>query len=185
MVQEFSDFARMPKPSPEKFDVVSLLEEITFSQHVVNPDIHVMVKASDASIDVFGDERLLGQAIGNIVKNAADAISGLPASNESEGLISVNAEHDGGQNLTILVTDNGPGFSPELKDQFLEPYVTTREKGTGLGLAIVNRIIMDHGGTIDLQDRTDGQKGAVVRVSLPIRLPDEQPAEEAQLESAK
>ncbi len=185
MVQEFSDFARMPKPSPQRFDITKLLEEVTFAQHVVNPEINVILKASDPQIEVFGDERLLAQAIGNIVKNAADAISGLPASHEAEGLITVTAVHDNGPNVEIRITDNGPGFSSDLKDQYLEPYVTTRENGTGLGLAIVNRVIMDHGGTVDLQDREDGQQGAVVCVLLPIRLPKHQIEDLTDLESVK
>ncbi|MEM6534885.1 MAG: ATP-binding protein [Pseudomonadota bacterium] len=170
MVQEFSDFARMPKPSPERFDIAKLIEEVTFSQHVVSPEVNVVQTASNVEIEVFGDRRLLGQAFGNIVKNSAEAIMGLPEDDEREGLISVALSHDDGQNVEIVITDNGPGFSPDLIDQYLEPYVTTREKGMGLGLAIVNRIIIDHGGVVDLQSRADGQSGAVVRVVLPIRL---------------
>ena len=69
--------------------------------------------------------------------------------------------------LEIVIEDNGPGFPVEVRNRLLEPYVTTREKGTGLGLAIVNRIIVDHGGSIALQSRPDGLRGARVRVLLP------------------
>jgi two-component system, NtrC family, nitrogen regulation sensor histidine kinase NtrY len=75
--------------------------------------------------------------------------------------------HEDERGLEVTIEDNGPGFPEHVRDRLLEPYVTTREKGTGLGLAIVNRIIADHGGSISLQNRLDGLRGARVRVWLP------------------
>ena len=170
MVQEFSDFARMPKPTLVVFELSKLLEETCFSQRVVNPDLKIEVESDVGTIDVVGDERLLGQAFGNIIKNAAEALSARPADDETVGQIIVRLYRlDDGQ-VEITVQDNGPGFPQDVKDQLLEPYVTAKEGGTGLGLAIVNRVIMDHGGTINLQSRPDGQPGAFVRVVLPVEL---------------
>ena len=170
MVQEFSDFARMPKPTLVVFELSKLLEETCFSQRVVNPDLKIEVESDAGTIDVVGDERLLGQAFGNIIKNAAEALSARPADDETVGQIIVRLHRlDDGQ-VEITVQDNGPGFPQDVKDQLLEPYVTAKEGGTGLGLAIVNRVIMDHGGTINLQSRPDGQPGAFVRVVLPVEL---------------
>lgn len=166
MVEEFSGFARMPKPTLKSFDLASLLDETGFAQNVVSPDIRVEARHTTNPLIVSGDERLLGQAIGNIVKNAAEAIDRLPLSEETLGLIEISTD-DLGDSVEIIIEDNGPGFPEAARDRLLEPYVTTREKGTGLGLAIVNRIIMDHGGSIALEGRPDGLKGARVRITLP------------------
>ena len=166
MVEEFSGFARMPKPTLQSFDLATLLDETGFAQHVVSPEITVEAKHGVKPLVVSGDERLLAQAIGNIVKNAAEAIEGMPPSEETVGSIEIST-NDLGDTVEIVIEDNGPGFPEEARDRLLEPYVTTREKGTGLGLAIVNRIIMDHGGSIALEARPDGLEGARVRIILP------------------
>ncbi len=167
MVEEFSNFARMPKPSMGEFDLGALLQETVFSQGMVQPDISFRLNQPDAPETFVGDERLMSQALGNLLKNAAEAIDRRPEDKDIEGRIDVTlAETLDGQ-LEIVIEDNGIGFPEEARERLLEPYVTTREKGTGLGLAIVNRIIVDHGGTITLQNRVDGRKGARVRVLLP------------------
>ena len=133
---------------------------------MVSPDITVEFDADAENVSYLGDERLIGQALGNLLKNAAEAIEGMPEEAEVQGQIRVVlSETDKGVDITI--EDNGPGFPEDARDRLLEPYVTTREKGTGLGLAIVNRIIADHGGSISLQNRLDGLRGARVRVWLP------------------
>jgi len=166
MVEEFSSFARMPKPSIAPFDMRAVLQGASFAQSVVSPDIEIEIDTDLDEATYLGDERLLAQAIGNLLKNAAEAIEGLPIENDVSGHIRIFMARDGGD-LEIVIEDNGPGFPAEVRNRLLEPYVTTREKGTGLGLAIVNRIIADHGGSISLQNRPDGQQGARVRVLLP------------------
>ncbi|WP_300378887.1 PAS domain-containing sensor histidine kinase [Henriciella sp.] len=166
MVEEFSGFARMPKPTLKTFNLATLLDETGFAQHVVSPEIQVEISHTHETLIVSGDERLLAQAIGNIVKNAAEAIERLPQGSETQGLIEITTE-DQGDAVEIVIEDNGPGFPEAAWDRLLEPYVTTREKGTGLGLAIVNRIIMDHGGSIVLEKRPDGMRGGRVRIVLP------------------
>ncbi len=170
MVQEFSDFARMPKPTLVVFELSKLLEETCFAQSVVSPDLKIEVVNDTGPIEVVGDERLLGQAFGNIIKNAAEALSARPEGEEAVGHIMVRICRLNDGQVEITVQDNGPGFPQDVKDQLLEPYVTAKEGGTGLGLAIVNRVIMDHGGTINLQNRPDGQPGAFVRVVLPVEI---------------
>ena len=166
MVEEFSNFARMPKPSVAPFDMRALLEKVGFSQSVVSPDVKVEFETNLYDAQYVGDDRLLGQAFGNLVKNAAEAIEGLPEDAEVSGQIRITlSERDSG--LEILVEDNGPGFPDETRERLLEPYVTMRQGGTGLGLAIVNRIVADHGGSVSLQNRSDGLRGARVRVWLP------------------
>ena len=182
MVEEFSSFARMPKPSVAPFDMKALLQEASFSRSVVNPDIDFEFSNEATSTTYSGDERLIGQAIGNLLKNAAEAIEGMPEEADVQGHIRLALTGDE-RGLEITIEDNGPGFPQDVRERLLEPYVTTREKGTGLGLAIVNRIIADHGGSISLQNRLDGLSGARVRIWLPphdpMTLAALAPAEEA------
>lgn len=170
MVGEFSSFARMPKPDAVKFDMHALLEAASFSQGMVTPDIEVEFEGSGDEMKYFGDERLISQALGNLLKNAAEAIEGLPEDADVKGHIRIVLEQSD-RGVEITIEDNGPGFPEDARNRLLEPYVTTREKGTGLGLAIVNRIIADHGGSISLQNRLDGLRGARVRVWLPHNTP--------------
>ncbi|MEL7453012.1 MAG: ATP-binding protein [Pseudomonadota bacterium] len=178
MVEEFSNFARMPKPNIEKFNLSAMLNDVAFAQGMTSPDIAVRVDKSDTDIFYQGDERLLNQAFGNLLKNAAEAIASLPHDSDVPGRIEVGIKTIR-DTVEITVQDNGPGFPADNKDRLLEPYVTTRERGTGLGLAIVSRVIIDHGGSISLHSRADGLPGARVRVLLPIQhdaesAPDEQ-----------
>lgn len=184
MVQEFSDFARMPKPTAAIFDLIETIEDVCFAQRVVNPDFEITVSHGVDRIEFSGDQRLLGQAIGNIVRNAAEALSERPAEDEITGQINVSVEQRA-ENVEVTVIDNGPGFPEDVKERLLEPYVTAKEGGTGLGLAIVDRIIMDHGGTINLQSRSDGQQGAVVTVTLPISTSNTPASEQQSVEYAK
>ena len=175
MVQEFSSFARMPKPSVVEFDLRLLLENAAFAQSMSTPDIEVRLETDNLPDDwrFKGDDRLLGQAFGNLIKNAAESIAGLPEELEVQGSITIKLE-DGVDGAGVVIEDNGRGFPESAREKLLEPYVTTREKGTGLGLAIVNRIIMDHGGSISLQNRSDERRGARVRVFLPLAEADEE-----------
>ncbi|MBA3067188.1 MAG: HAMP domain-containing protein [Hyphomonas sp.] len=166
MVEEFSSFARMPKPSIAPFDMKKLLQGASFAQSVVSPEIEIELESDLEDAPFLGDERLLAQAFGNLLKNAAEAIEGQPIENDVSGHIRIILARDPG-GLVIAIEDNGPGFPVDVRNRLLEPYVTTREKGTGLGLAIVNRIIADHGGSISLQNRPDGLQGARVRIVLP------------------
>jgi len=176
MVEEFSSFARMPKPSVAPFNLGGLLDNAAFAQTMASPDISVKAHAETPIREHIGDERLLGQAFGNLIKNAAESVASLPEELEVQGRIDITVS-DTDDGATIIIEDNGRGFPEEARERLLEPYVTTREKGTGLGLAIVNRIIMDHGGSISLQNRSDGRRGARVRVFLPpVELTEEQTA---------
>lgn len=167
MVDEFSNFARMPEPNIQAFDFSAMLNHAAFAQAVGAPDITVLVDVPEAPIMLQGDERLLRQAFANLTKNALEAISSLPEHMEVIGQIKLVAAPFADR-LEVIIEDNGPGFPDEARDKLLEPYVTTREKGTGLGLAIVNRVIVDHGGKITLQSRPDGARGARVCIVLPL-----------------
>jgi len=166
MVDEFSRFARMPKPVIASDDVADTVRQSAFLLRVGNADIDIDVDIAEDPMMARFDRRLISQALTNIIKNATEAISAVPPAELGKGLIRVFAAREG-ENIVIDVIDNGIGLPKENRSRLLEPYVTTREKGTGLGLAIVGRIVEDHGGVIELRDAADripGQRGAWVRV---------------------
>lgn len=168
MVDEFSRFARMPKPVIAADDVADTVRQSAFLQRVGNADIDIDVEIAEDPMPARFDRRLLSQALTNIIKNAAEAISAVPPDELGKGSIHVYAVREG-ENIVIDVVDNGIGLPKENRSRLLEPYVTTREKGTGLGLAIVGRIVDDHGGSIELREaaeRIPGQRGAWVRIQF-------------------
>lgn len=183
MVQEFSDFARMPKPTPSRFDLAALITDVVFAQRVVNPDFKFRMSLPQGGLAISGDERLLGQALTNIVKNAAEALSSRPQTDETQGQIVVSVQSVEADGLIVVeIEDNGPGFPHDVREQLLEPYVTAREGGTGLGLAIVNRVIMDHGGSVQLLEPEHGARGAIVKIILPMSLTEDSDAQSQPLE---
>ncbi|MEM8616870.1 MAG: ATP-binding protein [Pseudomonadota bacterium] len=170
MVQEFSDFARMPKPVHQRFDLADVIEDIAFSQQVVNPELAIAVHGTEKPVYFTGDERLIGQAIGNVVRNAAQELRQRPADMDTTGRIQIDLIGQGnGDSLVLSVSDNGPGFPSDIRERVLEPYVSARPGGTGLGLAIVNRIIIDHGGQIEISPSDASVLGgATLRLVLPL-----------------
>jgi two-component system nitrogen regulation sensor histidine kinase NtrY len=166
MVDEFSRFARMPKPVIAAEDVADTVRQAVFLMRVGNAEMDIDADIAEDPMPARFDRRLISQALTNLIKNAAEAIGAVSPAELGKGTIRVVAGRDGGD-ILIDVVDNGIGLPKENRNRLLEPYVTTREKGTGLGLAIVGRIVEDHGGSIDLRDAADkipGQRGAWVRV---------------------
>jgi two-component system nitrogen regulation sensor histidine kinase NtrY len=170
MVDEFSRFARMPKPVMEGEDVADTVRQAVFLMRVGHPDIDLEAEIKDDPIRAQFDRRLISQALTNIIKNATEAIEAVPAEELGKGRIEVVAAREG-DDIVIDVIDNGIGLPKVSRARLLEPYVTTREKGTGLGLAIVGRVLEDHGGRIELHDAADirpGQRGAWMRLRFAI-----------------
>jgi two-component system nitrogen regulation sensor histidine kinase NtrY len=168
MVDEFSAFARMPKPVMEMHDLNQVVREAVFLQEVGNPDIDFKLDASPEPVLAYVDNRLIAQALINIIKNASEALEGMPASEQARNRIVVRVFQDE-QAAYIEVEDNGRGFPKEQRDRLLEPYMTTREKGTGLGLAIVRKIMEEHEGAISLHDADSPEldrMGAKVRLAF-------------------
>jgi len=159
MVDEFSSFARMPKPVFREEDITDLTRQALFLQEVSRPNIQFELHAPAGSARVMCDGRLIAQALTNLIKNASESISAMETSgDDAQGKIDVYITPTEGH-LEVSVVDNGVGFPEELASNIMEPYVTTREKGTGLGLAIVRKIMEDHGGTLQMENRRN-QSGA-------------------------
>ncbi|MDE2602815.1 MAG: PAS domain-containing sensor histidine kinase [Bradyrhizobium sp.] len=166
MVDEFSRFARMPKPVMEGEDVADTVRQAVFLMRVGHPGIDIRAEIKQDPMRAQFDRRLISQALTNIIKNAAEAIEAVPPDQLEKGCIDVIAARED-EDIVIDVIDNGIGLPKVARARLLEPYVTTREKGTGLGLAIVGRVLEDHGGRIELKDAADfrpGQRGAWMRL---------------------
>jgi len=144
------------------------------------PDVAINMDLPEVPLTAYFDQRLIGQVLTNLMKNAVEAIEGAGIEAIKEPVITVSLRTEG-EKARISVSDNGKGWPKENRQRLLEPYITTREKGTGLGLAIVARIIEQHGGTVDLIDAepdANGRVGACFTFTLPLwgDEPDDAPA---------
>jgi two-component system nitrogen regulation sensor histidine kinase NtrY len=162
MVDEFSSFARMPKPVFEEESLFDIARQALFLHEVAHPAIRFSLITHDPGMRMVCDRRQLGQALTNLVKNAVEAIEARENSS-NDGAVILELQ-DGAGAIRISVSDNGIGLPTE-RDRLSEPYVTTRERGTGLGLAIVKKIVEEHGGTLSFTDRDGG--GTVVLMNFP------------------
>lgn len=170
IVDEFSSFARMPKPVFREENLIDIVKQAVFLQEVAHPEIKFRFKPDDPELSLVCDRRQLGQALTNIVKNAVEAI---------EQKTEADAEHQfaGGEicmsvyrkddDVEIQLDDNGIGLPAE-RERIIEPYMTTREKGTGLGLAIVKKIIEEHFGHIAFTDSCSAEQGGGTRVTISL-----------------
>jgi two-component system nitrogen regulation sensor histidine kinase NtrY len=180
MVDEFSSFARMPKPSLMRDDIAETVRQIVFLMRVGNPELTISENLPEGSVLARFDRRLVSQALTNVIKNATEAIEAVPMDERGPGKIDIAFERREDGRIVIDVVDNGKGLPADQRQKLLEPYMTTREGGTGLGLAIVGKILEDHGGGIELLDRPDaaqGKRGARIRLWFPETGPatDENP----------
>ncbi|MGC4252174.1 MAG: ATP-binding protein [Sphingobium sp.] len=166
IVDEFSSFARMPKPVFRREAVGDIARHALFLHEVAHPDIRFQFMSDAEDAELVCDRRQLGQALTNIVKNAVEAIEPKDTSDDGQprGHICMSLTREG-DSLVVEVRDDGIGLPPE-RDRILEPYMTTRSKGTGLGLAIVKKIVEEHMGEIRFNDAEGG--GARVTLRFPV-----------------
>jgi two-component system nitrogen regulation sensor histidine kinase NtrY len=178
MVDEFSSFARLPKPVFRAEDALDLVRQSVFLQEVAHPAIAFAVKADDLGLrEIRCDRHQIGQALTNVLKNAVEAVEAQSERDGEDYRGSITATlRDKGERIAILVEDNGIGL-PTDRERIIEPYVTTREKGTGLGLAIVNKIVDEHGG--DMAFATSRGGGTRVTIHLARRPGEPEPDQRA------
>lgn len=158
MVDEFSDFARMPEPEKSDINIKGLVSDVVTLQQQAYPNIQFGLNIPDQILMAHCDSGQMTQVLNNILQNAVDAIM----ENQKNGKISIDLSEEDGC-VKIVIDDNGPGLPKDALPRLTEPYVTTRNKGTGLGLAIVKKILDDHNGSIDLENKKN-DKGA--RITL-------------------
>lgn len=167
MVDEFSNFARMPKPIFRMENIHEISRQALFLHEVAHPEIKFVLDPATGDFPMICDRRQLGQALTNVVKNGVEAIESRRSRMEHNlGGDRVELRiHNAGEQLVIDITDTGVGL-PEDRERLTEPYMTTRVRGTGLGLAIVKKIVEEHCGEIAFLDRPGG--GTRVRIAFDL-----------------
>ncbi len=159
MVDEFSRFARMPRPHPARMDLGKLVEETAPLYREIKPGVEVATEVEPGVEELMADPEQLKRALINLIENALEAT-------EAPGRVTVSATSENGH-AELAVADTGRGIPDADKDKLFLPYYSTKGRGTGLGLAIVHRIVSDHRGTIRVEDNEP--KGTVFTVELPLR----------------
>lgn len=148
IVNEFSNFARMPKPEPKQMQLNDVLEHVSILYRNVSETIRVESDLAAELPLIDGDETLLQQALINLVKNAVDAVD------PTLGRVTIRSYAREGQ-VIAEVSDNGHGIAPEDTARIFQPYFSQKSQGTGLGLAIVHRVVTDHGAQIEVESALD------------------------------
>jgi two-component system nitrogen regulation sensor histidine kinase NtrY len=159
LVDEFSQFARMPAPRAIATDMHGLLDSALALYDGLLPNVRIERRYGADVPRVSVDPEQMRRVVLNLVDNAAEAMG-------RAGTICLSTEHDQGNNLLrIVVADDGPGIPPAERDKLFLPYYSTKQRGSGLGLAIVRRIVAEHGGAIDVADNVP--RGTRFVIELP------------------
>ena len=165
LVNEFSDFARMPKPVFQKNDLIILIKDNIKLLQQLDQNIKIEFIHNDQKLYLDGDKEQLSRVFLNLIKNSIESIH-QKAEKVSDFNKNISIEvNDFDSHIDIVINDNGIGFNNLNNNikEILNPYFTTKKKGTGLGLSIVNKIINDHNGTIEFISKTDG---AIVKITF-------------------
>jgi nitrogen fixation/metabolism regulation signal transduction histidine kinase len=164
MVNAFSEYARAPDMTVTRFPLNALVAEAADLHRVRESGVEIEVDLDPQIEQVEADRGRVRQILNNLIVNGVEAVENSPAGHV---LVATRLESAGAAGYaTITVSDNGPGFPREVLGRAFDPYVTSKPKGTGLGLAIVKKIVEEHGGRVEADNRPEG--GARVRVSLPV-----------------
>lgn len=165
MVNAFSEYARAPEMKITRFNLNQLVTEVADLYRSQDPRATIRLDLDEGIEAIEADRGRIRQILNNLVTNALESLEGTAAPTLE---IASRLEYGGDASYAVVtVCDNGPGFQRELLGRVFDPYVTTKPKGTGLGLAIVKKIVEEHGGRIDADNRPEG--GARVRVVLPVK----------------
>ena len=164
LLNEFSDFARMPKPVLKKMNLNKLISRSINLHKLSDTNIKFNLSETNPIFEIYGDEEQLNRVFINLIKNSIESIHERKIKNaDFKGKITIDIKDDSDY-IYVTIADNGVGFEKVDKAKMLTPYYTTKKQGTGLGLAIVTKIINDHNGTILFNSIKDGAK---VEVLLP------------------
>jgi nitrogen fixation/metabolism regulation signal transduction histidine kinase len=164
MVNAFSEYARAPDMHFSRFDLNQLITEVVDLYRVQASGVDLNLTLAPTLPLLSADRIRIRQILNNLVTNSLEALEGRPGAAVE---IETQVADDGPKQVAaIVVADNGPGFQRDLIGTVFDPYVTSKPKGTGLGLAIVKKIVEEHGGRIEADNRRTG--GARVRILLPL-----------------
>lgn len=176
MVDDFRDYAKSPPADKLPLDLNALIEEI-LQLYIADIERGVIEAQLEPGLPaVLGDATQLRQVVHNLLQNALDAAGEREAPHIRVTTETVRVPQPDGSSgaVRFCVTDNGPGFTPKMLARACEPYVTSKPRGTGLGLAVVKKIVDEHGGRIDIRNRSS-ENGAKVAILL-LQLAPRQPA---------
>ena len=167
MVNAFSEYARAPEMQLTAFPLNQLVVEVADLYRLQDQGAQIRLDLDPQLGHIEADRGRLRQVLANLISNALHAISGA-----KQGVVEISTRMrvspaGGHADVQLIVSDNGPGFSADVLQHAFEPYVTSKARGTGLGLAIVKRIVEEHSGQVEAENRPQG--GALVRVQLPLR----------------
>jgi nitrogen fixation/metabolism regulation signal transduction histidine kinase len=169
LVDEFAQFARMPAPRAVPSDLNGVLTDTLALYNGLFRDIHLERRLAADLPAVRVDVEQIRRVVINLVDNAVEALGGEAATPGPTGeppTIVIETSHDVGNGVArIAVSDNGPGIPSADRDKLFMPYYSTKKRGSGLGLAIVRRIIVEHGGSIEVAD--SAPSGTIFTIELP------------------
>ncbi|HJN46438.1 MAG: hypothetical protein CL477_09680 [Acidobacteria bacterium] len=177
LVDEFSHFARLPSPRSVPADLNALLSETLALYDGLFEEIVLEREFQDELPTVRVDPEQIQRVVVNLVDNAVAALSGKTAEAGAAvgpGLIRIETQHDATNGVArVIVSDNGPGIADADREKLFLPYFSTKGRGSGLGLAIVRRIIVEHGGSIEVADNTPSGTRFAVELPCTYESPDE------------
>ena len=165
LINEFSDFARMPKPILKKHDIVKLIKENILLMNEIDTSVIIKINSYKEPLNINCDSEQFNRIFINLFKNSIESLNEKflknPDFSKKIDIDILNKD----DYIQIIIKDNGIGFSSKNLNELLKPYYTTKKNGTGLGLPIVNKIINDHNGTLKL---AENKFGAEIKINLPI-----------------
>lgn len=164
MVNAFSEYARAPDMRLAHFSLNQLVTEVAELYRLQDPAAEIRLDLDPTLPEIEADRGRMRQLLANLITNGIEALAGV-----ADGYVELSTRQqraEGAVAAVICVLDNGPGFRKEILGRLFDPYVTGKPRGTGLGLAIVKRIVEEHGGRIEAENRPEG--GAKILVLLPV-----------------
>jgi nitrogen fixation/metabolism regulation signal transduction histidine kinase len=164
MVNAFSEYARAPDMKLQHFNLNQLVTEVAELYRLQDPSAEIRLELDPALPEIEADRGRVRQILANLITNGIEALAGVKGGCVEISTLQQRAE--GASTAVICVRDNGPGFRKEILGRLFDPYVSGKPRGTGLGLAIVKRIVEEHGGRVEAENRPEG--GARILVFLPV-----------------
>ncbi len=161
--RQFSSFARLASPHLVRTDLAALLAELCDLYQRAWANLELRYEPVTTKVTGMVDPGMLRQVLVNLCENSSLALG-------SAGTLSISL-NSGVDGIMITVRDDGPGIDPAVRDRLFEPYTTTRDigEGSGLGLAISRKIMLDHGGDLELVETSS--RGTVFQLLLPLSKP--------------
>ncbi|MBE8221328.1 MAG: GHKL domain-containing protein [Bdellovibrionales bacterium] len=161
LVNEFALFARLPRTNLKKHSIVDLIKDVILFYTESHPKVKFSLSTDLYNLDCLFDKEQINRVLINLIANSIESMVSV---GNPEVNITVIEEN---KNINIKLSDNGPGFKPEMINRVFEPYITNKASGTGLGLAIVNKILKEHGGSVKIKNLSTN--GAEVTLVFPIK----------------